>query len=534
MDSPDNQHTSEIIEKGRNVLVLRNKGEASNNITIEMSGVSQSYFETNTSSPIGSDSNLLLTTKTIQACLRDFYISCDGSTPETSFDIPLNTAFKIIIGTTEYYFTNVQDYLDRAKEVLPLYTEVMLVKDPCENATNEAGISLDANTPFKITIDSIDHYFDNIQDLINKSEQYPNLTLLPFVSIDDIPIDVFSFKTSKNYPIVVKEDLITKTIKINEAQKHLILSPSLEERFSTAFSINDVQIRVDGEKVLLDTSQYISEQNYLVLDYDIKDVVIKSPLKTSDPVHDQFKTSYSVLDGMLRDNLIVGYDHPTLIKADYKVLEATTRQILFDGYVNENLKVGTVQVLDAEIREHAYEVFNVLDNNVTVSNKVLDAISRDILVISKDDISTVKTNVKVLDATIRDHAVVTTSEINSLNTNILIGDSYLRNDLKFGENKEEFKTDFVVFDPVSTRTLQRGYDETNQISTNFNLFEPVIDGETIVPISCIGSNSSTEVITFNGKFNVYLDNVKLNSQEMTIEEIKTLLANYNIRVDIQS
>ncbi len=175
MDSPDNQHTSEIIEKGRNVLVLRNKGEASNNITIEMSGVSQSYFETNTSSPIGSDSNLLLTTKTIQACLKDFYISCDGSTPETSFDIPLNTAFKIIIGTTEYYFTNVQDYLDRAKEVLPLYTEVMLVKAPCENATEATGY-IDIEGRWDLVLDNIVHLQNatalEISNYLNNTEDF--------------------------------------------------------------------------------------------------------------------------------------------------------------------------------------------------------------------------------------------------------------------------------------------------------------------------------------------------------------------------
>ena len=190
---------SEIIEKGKNLLVLRNKGKIPHNLTIEMSGVSKSFFSPNTSLPEGSDSNLLLTTKTAQACLRDFFISCSGATSEAAFSVPLNSAFKLIIDDVEYYFTNVQDYVQRAKEILPVDTEVMLLEDLCEHATNEVGITLEPNKPFKLIIDGEEHLFNNVQELMDRTLEFPDFQIVPFVHVGEIPVNVFDLKTSKNF-----------------------------------------------------------------------------------------------------------------------------------------------------------------------------------------------------------------------------------------------------------------------------------------------------------------------------------------------
>ena len=529
---------SEIIERGKNLLVLRNKDKSSHNLTIEMSGVSKSFFSPNTSLPEGSDSNLLLTTKTVQACLRDFFISCDGATSEAVFNVPLNTAFKLIIDDVEYYFTNIQDYLQRAKNILPVHTDVMILEDMYERATDEAGITLEPNTPFKIIIDGEEHVFNSIQELIDRAEEFPDLSLIPFVHTSEIPVNVFDLRTSKNYPIVSKENFAITSNVVTEAQKHLILSPSLTDNFVVgSYTPLDAYIRVDGEKLSIDTATNIGKDeedaNYIVSQYKANDVVMRSPLVTYDnKVIENFSTSHKVLDPMLRDNLIVGYSNPTLIKTSHKVFDVSIFKDVHDGYISDNIKLDQFKIFDPEIREHAYEVYDK-ESKVSISSVTVgDATTRDMLVISKDDINSVVASSKVNDVSIRDHAIVANTNAENLITTHTVLDPVLKADLKITETSEEFKLDFSPKEPILAFSRHENFDTINSVNINFSIFEPVITGDTIVPIECSGSKPVTETIAFNGKFNVLLDNVKLNSQAMTIEEIKVLLANYNIRIDI--
>lgn len=536
MDLSDKLVRSEIIEKGKNVLVLRNKGKESHTVTLEMSGVSKSFFSLDTSST--ENSNLLLTAKTIQTCLRDFYINCDGATSEASFSMPLNSAFKLIIDGVEYYFTNVQEYVNTAHERIPLKSEVLFVKDICENSTHEAGLTVKPNDPFKIKIDGQEYIFNSVQDLINRSNEIPSFKVQSFVHVSEIPVEFYDLKTSKIYPLILKENLETSSTLITEAQKHLILSPSLNENFSlSSYSFHDAYIREDGEVVGIDTTdegRVNEDANKLSSTYKVNDSTIQSPLRHLTTSVESARISYSVKDPMLRDNLIKGYDNLVKINTSYKALDVSFHKDVHDSFVFENVALSSILIKDPVIREHSYQVFNT-DNNITLNTlKVNDVIINDMLVVSKDSINSISSTSKINDVSLRDHLIVGKSNSENITTTLSIKDAALKNDLKFSYNTEVFKNNFTVKDPVTLVTLHVKYDDLNKVSTTFSLLEPVIDGHTVVPINCTGAKPETEVITFNGKFNVYLDNIKLNSQEMTIEEIKTLLANYNIRVDIKT
>ena len=64
--------------------------------------------------------------------------------------------------------------------------------------------------------------------------------------------------------------------------------------------------------------------------------------------------------------------------------------------------------------------------------------------------------------------------------------------------------------------------------------DPDISGETIVPISCLGSTEQTQEITMNGNFTAYLNDVKLNQQPMSVSTLRTLLAAYGLEIEIIS
>ena len=536
---------SDSILRGKNVLVLQNlDNDNTKKVVIELSSVSSSTFDfTEGGSEIYD--NLDLTAKIVQACLREYYVNCENATQEAAVVMGVYTPFTITINFVKYHFTDMADFL-RRKDVIPAFLEVDVLryKNICEDATIEAAVKLEIDKPFSITVNNTKYEFLNVQDFIDKSLDFFDAEIQHslFIPKSEVPVKEFSILTSRPFPVIVHDDLAITSYSIRESTKHLTLSPNILESANVSYAALDAYIRQDGETVsIIDRPSYNDpitgqtvDTNRIDSYFELFDPQIRSPLRNyTSPDFEQTEVNYTVLDPMLRDNLIVAWDDVSEANTTYKVGDVTILDIVQD--FNHELEAFKLEskVLDVQVREHATESFN--SEEFTFEDfKVPDATIRNQLVNAYTSLEAVNTNSLVLDPSIRDHTKKGNIPEEAVSTNNTVGDVKLSLDLHSFEDANELQTINTVLDPFMIRSLHLNYDEINEVSTTVNIPDPDISGETIVQISCIGAEEQTQDITMNGNFTVYLNDVKLNQQPMSVSTIKTLLAAYGIEIEIIS
>lgn len=536
---------SDSIVRGKNVLVLQNlDNDNTKKVVIELSSVSSSTFDfTEGGSEIYD--NLDLTAKIVQACLREYYVNCENATQEAAVVMGVYTPFTITINFVKYHFSDMADFL-RRKDVIPAFLEVDVLryKNICEDATIEAAVKLNVNKPFSISINNTKYEFLNVQDFIEKSLDFFDAEIQHslFIPKAEVPVKKFSILTSRPFPVINRDELSITSYSINESTRHLTLSPNLLESTTVSYAALDAYIRQDGETVsIVDRPSYNDPTTGQTVDtnridsyFKIFEPEIRSPLRNyTPPDFEQTEVNYTVLDPMLRDNLIVAWDDVSKASLTYKVGDVTILDIVQDfEHEREAIQLGS-KVLDVQVREHATESFNTEDFNLN-EFKVSEATIRNQLVNAYTSLEAVNTNSLVLDPSIRDHTKRGNISEESVSTNNTVGDVKLSKDLHSFEDVSELQTINTVLDPFMIRSLHLNYDEINEVSTTVNIPDPDISGETIVQISCIGAEEQTQDITMNGNFTVYLNDVKLNQQPMSVSTIKTLLAAYGIEIEIIS
>ena len=520
---------SDSIMRGENVLVLQNLDhEDTKKIIIELSSASSSSFDY-TDGDLEIFDNLDLTAKIVQACLREYYVNCTNATQEASVMMGINTPFTITVEFVKYHFTNMADFLSR-KDTLPFFldTEVLRFKDLCEEAIPESSLVLPVDHPFSITVkssnglesDTVKYDFLNIQDFLSNYSQVFDKEIQSTILVEEkeIPVKEFSILTSRPFPIINRDEVAIKSYQINEASKHLTLSPSMLESATVGYSALDAYLRQDGETVTIpsrptyDDPETGESHNITFVNstFQIFEPQIRSPLRHyTSPDSENVSSSYSVLSPMLRDNLIRGYDDISKATLSYKVL-------------------------DVSIREHATEL-PIDAEGINYNNfKALDATTRNQLIIANTPLEATKTTPLVTDATLRNHLLSTTSSVESFNISYSVPDVIIRKDLHLAYVSENVNTINTVKDPVMIKSLHVNYDQLNELKTTVNVLDPDISGETIVPISCLGSTEQTQEITMNGNFTAYLNDVKLNQQPMSVSTLRTLLAAYGLEIEIIS
>lgn len=537
---------SDSIMRGKNVIVLQNlDGLDSKKILIELSTASSSNFDY-PEGELEQYDNLDLTAKVVQACLREYYVNCIDATTEAAIHMPMYTPFVITVDFVPYHFDDIADFLQR-KDSLPfsIDTDVLRFKDACSDATFEATVKLKIDQPFSITINNGTKYiFENIDDFIAKSRDVFDAEIQPtlFVPKKEIPVKQFSILTSRPFPVINREEVNITSYQIKEASKHLTLSPSILESTNVSYGVLDASIRQDGETVTINSRptyidpEFLDSHNISFVNSSFKlfEPVILSPLKTYvSPDSESAATSYKVLDPMLRDNLIIGYDDLSEATLSYKVGDVTILDIVQDFTAQTESFKTTSIVLDPTIREHAAESYNsedfVYDNFL-----VGDATIRNQLVIASTPLEAIRTVNTVLDPTQRNHLLTTSISEESVDIVYDVPDVIIRKDLHSTNINEDVKTTNSVLDAEMIRSLHLNYNEVTEVQTQVNIPDPEITGETIVQISCIGAVEQTQDITMNGNFTVYLNDVKLNQQPMSVATLRTLLAAYGIEIEIIS
>lgn len=545
---------SDSIMRGENVLVLQNLDhEDTKKIIIELSSASSSSFDY-TDGDLEIFDNLDLTAKIVQACLREYYVNCTNATQEASVMMGIDTPFVITVEFVKYHFANMADFLSR-KDSLPFFldTEVLRFKDLCEEAVPEVSVVLPVDHPFSITIkssnglesESVVYEFLNVQDFLSTYVQVFDQEIQSAILVEEkeIPVKEFSILTSRPFPIINRDEVAIKSYKINKSSKHLTLSPSMLENASVGYTALDAYLRQDGETVTIpsrptyDDPETGESHNITFVNSTFKlfEPQIRNPLRNyTSPDYEECSTSYSVLSPMLRDNLIRGYDDISKASCTYKIGDVTILDIVQDFTEELHAFKTTHQVLDVTIREHATEL-PVDSESINYNNfKALDATTRNQLIIANTPLEAMKTNPLVTDATSRNHLVGITEEVESFETVNTVKDVIIRKDLHLAYNTENLNTINTVKDPVMIKSLHVNYDIMNEVKTTVSVLDPDISGETIVPISCIGSTEQTQEITMNGNFTVYLNDVKLNQQPMSVSTLRTLLAAYGLEIEIIS
>lgn len=545
---------SDSIMKGENILVLQNLDhEDTKKVIIELSSASSSFFDYTDGGPEIYD-NLDLTAKIVQACLKEYYVNCTNATQEASVMMGIDTPFVITVEFVKYFFQNMADYLDR-KDTLPpfIQTEVMRFKDLCEESTPEASFVLPVDHPFSITIkssnglesDNVVYEFENIKDFLASYKDIfdDKIESIVLVEEKEIPVKEFSILTSRPFPIINRDEVSILTHSVGETSKHLTLSPSMTESTQVGYSALDAYLRQDGQTVTINSRPSYDDPetgdshniSYADSTFKIFEPEIRSPLRNyTPPDFEECSLSYSVLSPMLRDNLIIGYDDLSKASLTYKVGDVTILDIVQDFESEIHSFQTTHFVNDATIREHATEL-PVDSESISYSNfQVTDATTRNQLVIATTPLEATQTTFSLLDPTKRDHLVSTSTNTESFDIAYNVPDVVIKKDLHYAYNTEEIKTVNTVKDPVIITSLHVNYDTLNEVNTNVNVLDPDISGETIVPISCIGSTEQTQEITMNGNFTVYLNDVKLNQQPMAVSTLRTLLAAYGVEIEIIS
>ena len=541
---------SDSIMRGKNVIVLQNlDGFDSKKILIELSTASSSNFDY-PEGELEQYDNLDLTAKVVQACLREYYVNCIDATTEAAIHMPMYTPFVITVDFVPYHFDDIADFLQR-KNSLPfsIDTDVLRFKDACSDATFEATVKLKPDQPFSITINNGTKYiFENIDDFIAKSRDVFDAEIQStlFVPKKEIPVKQFSILTSRPFPVINREEVSITSYKIGESSKHLTLSPNLVESANVSYSIFDASISVRIPEVYntvtlelrpsyKDPDTYESQNTSSVnSSFRIFEPVILSPLKTYvSPDYESATASYKVLDPMLRDNLIIGYDDISKATLSYKVGDVTILDIVQDFTAQTESFRTTSKVLDPTIREHAAESYNSED--FTYDNFLVgDATTRNQLIFGYTPLEAVKTVNTVLDPTKRNHLLTTSLSEESVDIAYDVPDVIIKKDLHSTNINEDVKAINSVLDAEMIRSLHLNYNEVTEVQTQVNIPDPEITGETIVQISCIGAVEQTQDITMNGNFTVYLNDVKLNQQPMSVATLRTLLSAYGIEIEIIS
>lgn len=541
---------SDSIMRGKNVIVLQNlDGFDSKKILIELSTASSSNFDY-PEGELEQYDNLDLTAKVVQACLREYYVNCANATTEAAIHIPMYTPFVITVDFVPYHFDDIADFMAR-KNTLPfsIQTDILRFKDACSDATFEATVKLKPDQPFSITINNGTRYvFENIDDFIAKSRDVFDAEIQPtlFVPKKEIPVKQFSTLTSRPFPIINREEVNITSYQIRESTKYLTLSPSVLDSATVSYAILDASIAVKIPQVY-DTISIQMRPTYNDPDtleshnvssvnsaFTIFEPQIRSPLKTYVSFkEEEVSVGYSVVGATLRDNLIRGYDDITKVKLDYKVNDVIILDIVQD-FTTQIESVKTYNsALDATIREHAAETNNSEDfvyDNFTV----LDATTRNQLIFGYTPVEAIKTVTTVLEPTLRNHLNTGRTEVESFDIEYNIPDVIIKKDLHSINNVESVITNNSVLDAYTIRSLHLNYNEVTEVQTQVNIPDPEITGETIVQISCIGAVEQTQDITMNGNFTVYLNDVKLNQQPMSVATLRTLLSAYGIEIEIIS
>lgn len=192
---------TDIIKSGLNRIVIKNISEDNVKLFIQLTKINNNIFkyvpETEEILP-----NLLLTSKTIQTCLREYYANCINATTEAAIHMPMYTPFVITVDSVPYHFDDIADFLQR-KDTLPfsIDTDVLRLRDICIDATFEAAVKLKPDQPFSITINGTRYVFENINDFISKYRDVfgveiqptlfvPKKEILTLIPVENVKLEI--------------------------------------------------------------------------------------------------------------------------------------------------------------------------------------------------------------------------------------------------------------------------------------------------------------------------------------------------------
>ena len=110
---------TDTIKPGRNDILIKNISEKNLKLFIQLTKINNNTFkyipETEDTFP-----NLLLTSKTIQACISKPFFNCEEASDEVAIRLSYDQPFKITINDVEYLFDNIQDFLINGSSILDL------------------------------------------------------------------------------------------------------------------------------------------------------------------------------------------------------------------------------------------------------------------------------------------------------------------------------------------------------------------------------------------------------------------------------
>ena len=299
------------IKPGVNKIIIRNPTENNVKLFLKISSVYNNYFKY---VPDTEDvyPNLLLTSKTIQACLAKPTFRCDM-------------------------------------------------------ATHEGALIIDSNQPFDITIEDVVYSFDNVAHFLsvintpggNNILNNENVSCTILTHLSDIPIADFTYFSSKPYPLLFEESLETQFYPEDPERTWLVTQPKVIEDVETNFTVLDAYLK-DGFAELHPIPDFIKTE-FIILDADKSPDLITKPLLSyfTDPEtgksqdnSEKINTIFLVNDAMIWNNLIIAFDNyeSNLLKTEFNVLDPSIYTIdrVFDDYQTNNIETN-FNVLDPEI-----------------------------------------------------------------------------------------------------------------------------------------------------------------------------------------
>lgn len=251
---------TDTIKPGLNGILIRNISETDLKLFIQLSKINTNTFKYFSEAEMG-DANLLLTSKTIQACISKPFFNCEEASEEAAVILAYDQPFKITVNDLEYQFNNVQDFLQNGLETLDL-------------------------------------------ELVS-----PEI----FIHLSDVPVENYSYFSSKPYPLLFEESIETQFYPNDSERVWLVTQPKVIEEVETSFNVLDASIRTVGDTIVL--RPIIEEiQHY----FSIQDIIKGRDLKVVDWLTDttsiakyaeKIQTSFKFNDVMLRNNVILAYDN---------------------------------------------------------------------------------------------------------------------------------------------------------------------------------------------------------------------------------
>lgn len=281
---------TDVIKPGTNGILIKNISETDLKLFIQLTKINDNTFkyvpETEEMFP-----NLLLTSKTIQACISKPFFNCEEASDEVAIRLSYDQPFKIIINDAEYLFDNIQDFLTNGLDVLDL-------------------------------------------ELVS-----PEI----FIHLSDVPVEDFTYISSKPYPLLFEESLETQFYPDDSERVWLVTQPKVIEDVETSFNVLDASIRTVGDTIII---RPIMEQIQHSL--SVQDIVKGRDLKTVNWLADhaltakyaeKIQTSFNLNDVMLRNNVILAYDHKdsNRLKTTFSVFDSIfyTLPQLYDDKQNK-------------------------------------------------------------------------------------------------------------------------------------------------------------------------------------------------------